>query len=338
MVSVGQVMTEQERAADAEAHASSRLGVLYAFAAYALWGFFPLYFERLLPATPLEILAERFVFSLAFMAIVLTVTRSWNGVRPVLADPRARLLLLAASALIATNWGVYIWAVNNGNVVEASLGYFINPLVTVLMGVVVLHERLRRAQWVAVGIALVAVLVLTAGYGRLPWVALILAFSFGGYGLTKKMVGVDPKASLTIETAYATPLALAYLAYLQVTGSLVLFHHATSTTLLLLGTGVVTAIPLLLFAGATNRIPLATVGLLQYLTPIIQLIIGVAINGEQMSPARWAGFAIVWLALLVFSVDGVRQGRVNRGVRREAREAFEAQDTAARDAAGTSGP
>ena len=293
-----------------------RLGLLFGIGAYGIWGFFPLYFPLLEPASAVEILCERFVFSLLFMAIVLTVTRSWSRLRPVLRDRRSVLLLSLAAVLIGVNWGVYIWAVNDGNVVEASLGYFINPLVLVLIGVVFLGERLRTLQWVAVGLATMAVLVLTVGLGRLPWIALVLAFSFAGYGTIKKLVGADPLASLTIETAVASPFALAWLAHLQVTGSLVLGHTTTRTSVLLLGTGVITAIPLLLFGAAANRIPLTMMGLLQYLTPIIQFAIGVVVLGETMPPARWVGFVIVWAALVVFSYDGLRQGGRNRTARR----------------------
>ena len=313
-------MSTPPRTAAEQSHANVRLGLLFGVGAYAIWGFFPLYFPLLEPASALEILCERFVFSLVFMAVLLTVTRGWTRLRPVLGDRRAMLLLSAAAALISVNWGTYIWAVNSGNVVEASLGYFINPLVLVLIGVVVLGERLRPMQWTAVGIACLAVLVLTVGLGRLPWIGLVLAFSFAGYGLIKKVVAVEPQASLTIETAVASPFALAYLVHLQVTGALVLGHHSTSTSLLLMGTGVITAIPLLLFGGAANRIPLTTMGLLQYLTPIIQFVIGVWVVGETMPPARWAGFVIVWIALVVFSYDGLRQGSRNRTARRAVRE------------------
>jgi chloramphenicol-sensitive protein RarD len=254
------------------------------------------------------------------MAIVLSATRSWARLRPLLRDRRALLLLSGASIAIAINWGTYIWAVNDGQVVEAALGYFVNPLVLVLIGVVALGERLRRLQWVAVGIAFLAVVVLTVGLGKPPWIALVLAFSFATYGTLKKIVGADPMASLTIETAVATPFALAYLVHLQVDGALVFGHYSTSTTLLLAGTGVITAIPLLLFGSAANRIPLTTMGLLQYLTPIIQFCIGVVILGETMPPARWAGFVIVWVALAVFSYDGLRQGGRNRSARRLAAE------------------
>lgn len=310
-------MSEQPTASAAEqARASTRLGLVFGFTAYALWGFFPLFFPLLEPASALEILADRFLFSLVFMAVVLTVTRTWPRLRPVVRDRRAMLLLLAASALIGANWGVYIWGVNSGHVVEASLGYFINPLVLVLMGVVVLGERLRRLQWVAVGIATLAVVVLTVGYGTLPWIALVLAFSFAGYGLVKKLAGVDPQSALTIETAYASPFALVYLLWLAGSGTLTLGHSSVGNTVLLMSTGVITAVPLLLFGGAANRIPLSTVGLLQYLTPTIQFVIGVWVVGEQMPPVRWVGFAIVWLALAVFSWDLLRTGRSNRAARR----------------------
>ena len=300
-----------------------RLGLLFGIGAYGIWGFFPLYFPLLEPASAVEILCERFVFSLLFMVIVLTVTRSWSRLRPVLRDRRSVLLLSLAAVLIGVNWSVYIWAVNDGNVVEASLGYFINPLVLVLIGVVFLGERLRTLQWVAVGLATMAVLVLTVGLGRLPWIALVLAFSFAGYGTIKKLVGADPLASLTIETAVASPFALAWLAHLQVTGSLVLGHTTTRTSVLLLGTGVITAIPLLLFGAAANRIPLTMMGLLQYLTPIIQFAIGVVVLGETMPPARWVGFVIVWAALVVFSYDGLRQGGRNRTARRAAADGLD---------------
>ncbi len=309
-------MSTPPRTVAEESHATARLGLLFGIGAYAIWGFFPLYFPLLEPASALEILCERFVFSLLFMAVVLTVTRTWSRLRPVLRDRRALLLLAAAAALISVNWGTYIWAVNTGNVVEASLGYFINPLVLVVIGVVLLGERLRPLQWAAVGIATLAVVVLTVGLGKLPWIGLVLAFSFAGYGLIKKVVAVDPQASLTIETAVAAPFALAYLVHLQLTGTLVLGHHSTSTSLLLAGTGVITAIPLLLFGGAANRIPLTMMGLLQYLTPVIQFVIGVWVVGETMPPARWAGFVIVWIALVVFSYDGLRQGGRNRTARR----------------------
>jgi chloramphenicol-sensitive protein RarD len=292
----------------ADTRSGMGVGLLAGIGAYALWGLFPLFWPLLEPATPLEILADRFAWSFVFLALFITLTRSWGRLRATMADRRAMWLLLVATVLIATNWGVYIWAVNSGHVVESALGYFINPLVFVLMGTFVLGEKLRRLQWVAVVIAAVAVLVLTLGVGGVPWIALILAFSWSGYGLVKKVVGRDPIATLTIETAYATPLAVGYLVWLQMTGALVFGHSSAGNTALLALTGVVTAVPLVLFGVAANRVPLSTIGVLQYLTPSIQFIIGVTIAGEHMPPSRWIGFAIVWLALVVFIYDGLRYG------------------------------
>jgi chloramphenicol-sensitive protein RarD len=305
-------------ATEDEARSSLRLGLLLGVSAYALWGLFPLYWPLLEPASPLEILADRFLFSLIFMAILLTVTRTWLRLAPIVRDRRAMALLGLATTFITVNWGVYIWAVNNQHVVEASLGYFINPLVLVVVGTLSLHERLRPLQWTAVTVAAVASLVLTAGYGRVPWVALLIAGSWAGYGIVKKLAHVDPLGSLTVETAYASPFALAYLVWLGTQGSLVFGHSSATTTLLLAGSGVVTAIPLLLFGGAANRVPLSTLGVLQYLTPVIQFVIGVWLRGEQMPPARWVGFGFVWVALAVFSYDSLRQGRANRAARRAA--------------------
>ncbi len=298
------------------ARASHRLGLLFGIGAYTLWGLFPLYFPLLKPASPLEVLADRFVWSFVFLALIMTVTRSWSRMRAVLHDRRVMLMLIAATLLISVNWGVYIWAVNNDRVVEAALGYFINPLMVVLTGTLLLGERLRPLQWTAVGIAAVAVAVLTAGYGSVPWVALALAFSWAGYGLVKKLAGVDPVASLTVETAYGTPFALAFLLWLSTQGTLVFGHSSTGNTLLLMMTGVVTAIPLVLFGAATNRVPLSTIGVLQYLTPCLQFLLGILVFDEQMPASRWFGFGIVWLALVVFTWDSLRNGQANRAARR----------------------
>lgn len=289
-----------------------RTGLLLGIGAYGLWGLFPLFWPLLEPASPLEILADRFVWSFVFLALGMTVTRSWGRLRPGLAQRRNLALLLVAAILISVNWGVYIWAVNSGRVLESSLGYFINPLVVVLLGAFVFHERLRRLQWTAVGFAALAVTVLTVGFGGIPWIALVLALSWAGYGVVKKIVGMDPVASLTIETAYGTPIALAYLVWLQTQGTLVLGHSSTANTALLMLTGVVTAVPLVMFGGAANRIPLSTIGVLQYLTPTIQFIIGVTVAGEVMTVFQWVGFVIVWIALAVFTYDGVRHARRTR--------------------------
>lgn len=291
---------------------SYRVGLLLGIGAYGLWGLFPLFWPLLEPASALEILADRFVWSFVFLALVMTVTRSWSRLRPALSQRRNLALLVVATLLISLNWGVYIWAVNSGRVLEASLGYFINPLVVVLLGTLVFHEQLRRLQWTAVAVAAVAVAVLTAGFGGVPWIALVLAFSWAGYGVVKKIVGMDPIASLTIETAYATPIAVAYLVWLQVQGTLAFGHSSPGNTVLLMLTGVVTAVPLVMFGGAANRIPLSTIGVLQYLTPTIQFVIGITVAGEVMSAFQWVGFVIVWIALAVFTFDGVRHARRTR--------------------------
>jgi chloramphenicol-sensitive protein RarD len=296
--------------------AELRLGLLLGVGAYSLWGLFPLFFPLLAPATPLEILADRFLWSFVFLLLVMLVTRSWSRMTPLLHNRRVMLMLIAATVLISINWGVYIWAVNNDHVVEASLGYFINPLVVVLVGTLVLREKLRPLQWTAIGIAALAVAVLVLGYGAVPWVAIALALSWAGYGLVKKLAGVDPIASLTVETAYGTPLALVYLGWLSSQGALVFGHSSGGNTALLMLTGVVTAVPLLLFAGATNRIPLSTVGVLQYLTPCLQFVLGVTVFGESMPAIRWVGFGIVWLALAVFTWDALRHSASQRAVRR----------------------
>lgn len=283
-----------------------RTGLLAGVAAYTLWGFFPLYFPLLEPASALEILAHRIVWSLVVSAILVALTHGWPKVRAVLANRRQLWLLVAASVLISVNWGTYIWAVNSDQVVETALGYFINPLVSVLMGVLLLRERMRRWQWVAFGVATVAVVVLTAAYGRLPWIALILAFTFGTYGLCKKVAAVESVPSLAVETAVTFPLALGFLVFLQVQGTLAFGHSSVGNTLLLLGCGIITVGPLLAFNAAATRIPLSVLGLLQYLTPTLQFILGITVFGEHMPPERWVGFAIVWLALVIFTIDAVR--------------------------------
>jgi chloramphenicol-sensitive protein RarD len=286
-----------------------RVGIASGFSAYVLWGLFPLYWGFLEPASPTEVLAARVVFSLVSLALLVTVVRQWPAVRAVLADRRRLGILTLAAAIVSVNWGVFIWAVANGHVVDASLGYFINPLVSIALGVVVLRERLRRLQWVAVGIATVAVGYATVSAGRPPWIALVLAFSFGVYGLAKKLAGVDAVASLTVEMLVLTPLALAYLAWLAGQGSLVLGTEGWGHTLLMAGAGPVTALPLLLFGFAAHRVPLSVLGPLQYVAPTLQLIIGVLVLDEAMTAQRWFAFVGVWLALVVFTTDALRAAR-----------------------------
>jgi len=287
----------------------ARTGYLFGIAAYLCWGLFPLYWRLLEPSGAVEILAHRILWSLVLVAIVVTVSRRWGAIRGLLREPRRVGLIGLASALIAVNWCTYIYGVNSGRVVETSLGYFINPLVTVLLGVFVLGERLRTVQWVAIGIGGLAVGVLTIDYQHVPWLALTLAFSFGLYGLVKKRLGVAAVDGLTVESGALALPALIYVIVVSGHGTATFGHDGLRTALLILG-GPVTAIPLLLFAGAANRIPLSTIGLLQYLAPILQLACGVLVFHEPMPLPRLAGFALVWLALGIFAADGVRQVRL----------------------------
>ncbi len=283
-----------------------RRGTAYGAAAYLLWGLFPLYWPLLEPASAVEVLAHRVVWSLVVVAVLLQVTRRWAQFRAAFAD-RGRLLRLSAAAVaIALNWGVYIYGVQSDHVVEAALGYFVSPLLTVLLGVLVLGERLRTSQWAALGAAALAVVVLSVEGGRPPWIALVLACSFGLYGLLKKTVGIGPLEGLAVETAVLTPVALLYLA---VIGGGTFTTEGSGHVALLVGGGVVTAIPLLLFGAAAGRISLTTLGMLQYLTPTIQFFIGVLLRHEPMGPARLLGFVLVWTALAVFTLEVVRERR-----------------------------
>ena len=288
---------------------NSPRGLVTGVLAYVLWGGFPLYWPLLKPAGAVEVLAHRIVWSAVAMTLVVLLLRRWRGVVAIVRDRRAFALLTVAAGVITVNWGTYIWAVNHGRVVEASLGYFINPLVTVLMGVLVLRERLRPLQWVALGIASTAVLVLTVDYGRLPWVALVLAFSFGTYGLAKKKADTGAMESLTVETLVLLPFALGFVGWLAATGESNFGQHGTLHTVLFVGTGVVTAVPLVLFGAAATSLSFVTLGLLQYLAPVIQFVIGVAFYHEAMPTGRWIGFSIVWLALALFTFEAVQHRR-----------------------------
>ena len=287
----------------------SRRGFLLGVTAYLLWGAFPLYWPLLEPAGAFEILAHRIIWSLVATGLLLLALGRTAAVRRMVADRRVLGLLTLAACVITVNWATYIWSVNNGHVVESSLGYFINPLVTVLMGVFILGERLRSWQWVAMGVAGLAVVVLTVDYGRLPWVALILAFSFGSYGLCKKQAGAPAIESITYETLVVGPLAAAYVAWLVLTGDSHFASHGAGHALLFVGTGVVTAVPLICFGGAAIRVPMTTLGLLQYLTPLLQFALGVLYFHENMPAGRWAGFGLVWVALAIFTADSLRHRR-----------------------------
>ena len=286
-----------------------RVGTLAGVAAYSLWGVFPLVFHLLDSVAPVEILMHRIVWSFAVVLGILVVRRQRGWFRSVRTLPGALPRLTLAAVLIATNWLVYIWAVNNDHVIEAALGYYINPLVTVALGVGVLGERLRRMQLVALGFGAGAVGVLTVAYGRVPWIALVLACSFGGYSFLKKSVPVGAVTSLAVETLVLLPVAAVGLVALAVTGESAFLHGSVGRDALLVSLGVVTAVPLLLFGTAARRIPLTLLGLLQYLTPTLQLLCGVAVFHEPLPPARLAGFVLVWVALAVLAADAVGERR-----------------------------
>ena len=287
----------------------ARRGLLLGIAAYALWGAFPLYWPLLEPSGAVEILAHRIVWSVVVMGLLIALLRRTRALRDVLRDRRTTVLLVVAAITITFNWGTYIYGVNSGRVVETSLGYFINPLVTVLMGVLVLGERLRPPQWWALAVGFVAVVVLSVDYGRPPVVALVLAFSFGTYGLAKKSAGVGAFESLTFETAVLAPVALGYLVWLGAAGQAHFTSEGPGHVALLVASGVVTAVPLLCFGAAATRVSMTALGLLQYIAPVLQFLLGITLLGEHMPTGRWIGFALVWLALVVFTVDAIRHRR-----------------------------
>ncbi|KOG13366.1 protein rarD [Streptomyces viridochromogenes] len=289
-----------------------RAGLLYGIGAYGMWGLVPLFWPLLKPAGAIEILAHRMVWSLAFVGLALLALRRWGWVRELMSSPRKLGMITLAATVITVNWGLYIWSVNTGHVVEASLGYFINPLVTIALGVLVLKERLRPAQWAAVGVGFSAVLVLAIGYGRPPWISLTLAFSFAVYGLVKKKVNIGGLESLAAETAVQFLPALGYLIWLGTRGDLAFGAHGGGHTALLVATGVVTALPLICFGAAAIRVPLSTLGLLQYLAPTFQFLLGVVYFHEAMPAERWAGFSLVWLALTILTWDALRTARRSR--------------------------
>jgi chloramphenicol-sensitive protein RarD len=292
----------------------NKLGLLFGISAYSMWGLFPLYWPLLEPANPLEIVSHRAVWTLVFCFIVLASTKALKSTLATLKRPMVAAKLLMTSILISINWLVYIWATNNEHVVEASLGYYINPLIIIGFGVILLKEKMRPLQWLALGIATLGVLVLTIDYGRLPWIAIGLALSWGSYGLIKKQLGLGALEGLAIETFISSFFYLGYLVFIgyQGTGQ---FGHSWGLTILLMSAGAITAIPLLLFNGAANRLQFTTIGLLQYITPTLQFSIGVWIQHEAMPTARWIGFAIIWVALTTLAIDLVRSSRsVNNSV------------------------
>jgi chloramphenicol-sensitive protein RarD len=291
---------------------SRRGGLFYGLIAYGSWGLYPAYFPLLKPAGALEVLAHRIVWTMLLMAVVLVVLQRVPDLRSI--RRRTWLLLVAASALICVNWGVYVYAVSNSHVFDDALGYFINPLVSVLFGVVIFGERLSRAQVVAVLIAAIAVIVMSVAAGTVPVIGLVLAFSFALYGAVKKVVPVDPGVSVGLEAVIAAPFAIGVIAVLAVTGGGAVGNYDAGQLVLMVLTGPITAIPLLCFAAAAQRLPLVTLGLLQYLTPSMQMILGVAVAHEPMPTARWIGFGLIWTALAVFSADTMVRNYRSRAV------------------------
>jgi chloramphenicol-sensitive protein RarD len=295
-----------------------RVGLVYGFAAYGMWGLFPLYWPLLKPTGAMEILAHRMVWSLVVVAVILAALRRWAWISELARQPAKIALVTVAATVISVNWGMYIWGVNSGHVVETALGYFINPLVTIALGVLVLHERLRPVQWTAVGIGVLTVVVLAVGYGRPPWIALALAFSFGVYGLVKKKTALGGLESLAAETSVQFLPALVFLLALGGRGDSTFTRNGPGHAVLLAACGLVTALPLICFGMSANRLPLSTIGLMQYLAPTFQFLIGLLYFHEQMPAERWAGFLLVWVALILLTWDALRGARRGRIVARAA--------------------
>ncbi|WP_344337270.1 EamA family transporter RarD [Brevibacterium salitolerans] len=291
--------------------ARRRAGLLSGMGAYLLWGLLPLYFSVLAPADSFEILAHRIVWCTVFCLLLLALTGGFRALRTALTDGKVLGTLALAAVLVCGNWLVFLLGVMSGNVVEISLGYYINPLLSILLGVFVLRERLRPLQWVAIGLAAAAVVVITVGYGAVPWFGLAVAVTFAGYGLVKNRVGakVGALSGLTVESIVLTPLALGWIGWTYLAGTATFSGEGSGHVLLMLLLGPATALPLLLFGSAARRIPLSWVGMLQYVTPTMQFLTGVFLMGEEMSAARWAGFGLIWVACLVLITDMVRRAR-----------------------------
>ena len=288
-------------------------GILYAASAFILWGIFPLYFHAIRAVPPLEILGHRMLWSLLFLAIVLTVRQQWKWLPQVVRQPRVLGAFVASALLLSSNWFVYIWSVNNGHVLDASLGYFINPLINVMLGMLVLKETLRRGQWLAIGLAACGVAWLTWSAGELPWIALILGISFACYGLLRKTAALAALEGLSLETMLLFPLALGYVLWLTVQGQNTFINTDTGATRwLLAAAGPITAIPLLLFAAGARKISMSALGLLQYLSPSLQALLGVWVFHEAFPPERLIGFAIIWTALVLYVAEGLWVSRRNR--------------------------
>ncbi len=280
-------------------------GVWFALAAYMIWGLFPVYWKWLHQVPAVQLLGHRVVWSFVVLAFAIGLTRQWRALRAAAFRRRVLLIYLVAAILISINWLTYLLAVNSGFVVEASLGYFINPLISVLLGVVVLRERLRPLQWVPIGLAAVGVVYFSLAYGSVPWYAITLALSFGLYGLVKKTAPLNSLYGMTLETALMLVPALAYLLYTEASHQGAFLHTNLTITLLLVGGGLVTTVPLLLFGSAAQRIPLALLGVLQYINPTLQFLLGTLVYHEPFSASRLIGFSIVWAALILYGVEGL---------------------------------
>ncbi len=289
-----------------------RKGIFYAAACYSAWGLFPIYFKALHSIPSLEILLHRMVWALVFLLLVLAARRQWNWIRNVVRQPKLLAGFAASALLLSANWFLYIWAINNDRIVDASLGYFMTPLVNVFLGFILLKERLRSVQWFAIACAGLGVLWLGLQTGHPPWIALVLATTFGMYGLLRKTAALGALEGLSLETMLLFPFALAYLIYLALHGQSAFLQTTTATQFLLLAAGPITAIPLLMFAAAARRIPLATLGLMQYISPTIQLFIGIWLYNEQFSHDRMLGFLGIWAGLLVYSIDSLRMSFRNK--------------------------
>jgi chloramphenicol-sensitive protein RarD len=281
-----------------------RKGILYAFCAYLIWGLFPIYWKLIKHVPAIQLIGHRITWSFILLAAVLFATRKWSELRALSSDRKIIRIYFIAALLVGANWFIYVWAVNAGYIVEASLGYFINPLLSVLLGLIFLRERLRLFQWIAIGLASAGVLYLTVDYGHLPWISLGLAFTFGFYGLVKKIAPLSPLNGLTLETGILFLPALFFLAYQDWLGRGAFLHTGPISDFLMAGAGVITTIPLLLFASAARRIPLTMIGILHYITPTCQFLLAVLVYGEAFTANRAIGFGIVWIALIIFGVEG----------------------------------
>jgi chloramphenicol-sensitive protein RarD len=288
-------------------------GIWYALAAYGIWGLFPLYWKLLQNVPALQIIGHRIGWSFILLFIVILLTRQWTVFRAEAFQPRALRIYAVAAVLVSLNWLIYVWAVNNDFIVESSLGYFINPLLSVLLGVIFLRERLRAWQWLPVGLAALGVVIVSFAYGAFPWIAVSLALSFGLYGLVKKQAPLNALRGLTLETGIAFLPALAYLLFMESLGQGAFLHVDPLSNLLMVGAGLVTTVPLLMFSSAAQRIPLSTIGILQYITPTMLFLLGVFVYKEAFPPAHLLGFGLVWVALIIFSLESFRA----RGARQD---------------------